>query len=110
MAKDKKGFVLYADQIDIFEGLSNDEAGRLIKHIMRYVNDQDPINDDRIITIAFEPIKSQLKRDLLKYKATCDRNTENIKKRWEQKNAENIASKTEKEIIVKRDMSHKGPF
>ena len=67
MAKDKKSFVLYTDLIYTIEKLPDDKAGLLFKHLLKYVNDQDPITDDLIVEIAFEPIKHQLKRDLLKY-------------------------------------------
>lgn len=70
MAENKKSFVLYADYIDLFEELSDDEAGKLIKHIFRYVNDQNPESPDRITKISFEPIKKQLKRDLKKWGST----------------------------------------
>lgn len=67
MAENKKGFVLYADQIGLFSQLPDDKAGQLIKHIYAYVNDQNPTTDDLVINIAFEPIKQQLKRDLKKF-------------------------------------------
>jgi len=67
MAEDKKSFILYCDQIHLFENLDDDEAGRLIKHIYRYVNDMNPELTEKILKIAFEPIKLQLKRDLVKY-------------------------------------------
>ncbi|MCW8311450.1 DUF6291 domain-containing protein [Sphingobacterium sp. InxBP1] len=69
MADDKKSFVAYADWQGQFNLLSNEEAGILIKHILAYVNDENPKlpDDNRILNIAFEPIKSQLKRDLKKY-------------------------------------------
>jgi len=67
MAENKKSFLLYCDQIHLFEELTDDEAGRLVKHIFRYVNDQNPDAPDRITKLSFEPIKHQLKRDLIKY-------------------------------------------
>ena len=70
MAEDKKGFILYADQIDLFTQLPNDKAGELIKHIFAYVNDEDPQTDDLLINIAFTPIKKQFKRDLEKWETT----------------------------------------
>jgi hypothetical protein len=74
MAKDKKGFVLYADQIEIFNQLPDEISGKLIKHIFDYVNDKNPTTDDIIINVAFASIKTQLKRDLKKYESICDRN------------------------------------
>lgn len=67
MAENKKGFVLYADQRSIIELLSNEKAGILFKHIFAYVNDENPKSRDGLINMAFEPIKLQLKRDLIKW-------------------------------------------
>lgn len=64
MAKDKKSFILYVDQKDLFKKLPDEIAGKLIKHIYAYVSDENPESDDLIVNIAFEPIKQQLKRDL----------------------------------------------
>jgi uncharacterized phage protein (TIGR02220 family) len=64
MAKDKKSFILYVDQKDLWNKLPDAIAGKLIKHIYSYVNDENPTSEDLIIEIAFEPIKQQLKRDL----------------------------------------------
>jgi hypothetical protein len=60
----KKSFVLYTDQREVFDELSDEDAGKLIKHIFSYVNDEDPITEDKLIKVAFLPIKTQLKRDL----------------------------------------------
>jgi len=60
----KKSFVLYTDQREVFDELSDEDAGKLIKHIFAYVNDEDPITEDKLIKVAFLPIKTQLKRDL----------------------------------------------
>ena len=67
MATDKKSFILYTDMIHTVEKLPDEKAGLLLKHLLRYVNDQNPVTDDVLIDIAFEPIKHQLKRDLKKW-------------------------------------------
>ncbi len=85
MAKDKKGFMLYADQKEVVNELPDDIAGKLFKHIYSYVNDENPETDDLLIKIAFAPIKHQLKRDLKKYETICRKNTENVRKRWKDK-------------------------
>ena len=87
MAKDKKGFILYADQKALFEQLPNDKAGELIKFIFAYVNDENPVTEDLIINLAFTPIKQQLKRDLIKFEETKEKRSEAGKaganKRWQ---------------------------
>lgn len=70
MAEDKKGFILYADQKELFDKLPNEKAGELIKHIFMYVNDENPVTDDLVIDISFTPIKQQFKRDLEKWEKT----------------------------------------
>jgi hypothetical protein len=77
MAVGKKNVIVYTDWISTFELLSDDEAGKLIKHFFRYVNDQDPQPPDRLIEILFEPIKTTLKRDLNKWEVRAERAREN---------------------------------
>jgi|688.fasta_scaffold03753_20 hypothetical protein len=87
MAEDKKGFILYADQKELFSQLPDELAGKLIKHIMAYVNDEDPVSEDIVINIAFTPIKLQLKRDLIKFEETKGRRSIagkiGAEKRWQ---------------------------
>jgi hypothetical protein len=77
MAKDKKSFILYTDQSGVFNQLPDEIAGKLIKHIFAYVNDENPITEDLIINIAFEPIKQSLKRDLKRYEEYVDKQSVN---------------------------------
>jgi len=76
MAEDKKGFLLYADLAVVVSGLTDKEAGLLFKHILSYVNDLDPKTDNRIVNLAFAPIKQQLKRDLAKFEKTKQKRAE----------------------------------
>lgn len=76
MAKDKKSFILYADLIHTVDKLPDDKAGTLFKHLLKYVNDENPITDDLIVQIAFEPIKQQLKRDLKKFEEIKEKRSE----------------------------------
>lgn len=70
MAEDKNGFVLYADLIHTIKKMSKDDRGDLFLHILQYVNDENPETDNAIVDISFEPIKQQLKRDLVKWGVT----------------------------------------
>lgn len=77
MAKDKKKVIVYADWIDKFEELTDDEAGKLIKHFFRYINDLNPEAPDRTTKLLFIDIQNTLKRDLLKWEATLDEKSVN---------------------------------
>jgi hypothetical protein len=74
MADNKKSFVLYADLISVVKKLveadrknKTNYGGELFLIILEYVNDLNPVPIDFIIELAFEPIKLQLKRDLVKW-------------------------------------------
>ncbi len=80
MAKDKKSFISYCDWLETFEECTDEEAGRLVKHLFRYVNDLDPEAPDRMTKMLFLDIKRSLKRDLRKYEQRAERARENGKK------------------------------
>ena len=86
MAKDKKSFLMYADWIFSIKHLTDEQAGKLLKHLLSYVNDEEPKTNDPIINITFEPIKQQLKRDLEKWEDKLDKKSisgrEGNLKRW----------------------------
>jgi uncharacterized phage protein (TIGR02220 family) len=86
MAENKKSFLLYCDIIHTVEKLTDEQAGKLLKHTLRYVNDWNPVPEDILTEVAFEPIKQSLKRDLLKYEGIRVKNKENADKRWSDKN------------------------
>ena len=88
MAKDKKSFILYVDQKDLWNKLPDEIAGKLIKHIYGYVSDENPKSEDLIVEIAFEPIKQQLKRDLKLFEEKRFKRSEagiaGANKRWQE--------------------------
>jgi len=77
MAEGKKSFVAYVDWKETFDALPDDKAGKLVKHLFAYVNDESPISDEELINVVFINIKQQLKRDLQKYERIKLRNKDN---------------------------------
>lgn len=65
MAAGKNAVIVYKDWISTFDKMSDEEAGRLIKHFFKYINDMSPQAPDRVTELLFEPIKQTLKRDLV---------------------------------------------
>lgn len=94
MAQGKKSVLLYCDIIHTVEPLTDEEAGRLFKHYLRYINDQNPDPIDRLTGLLFEPIKQNLKRDLAKWESKSLKNSENAKIRWDKNNA-NVCERIE---------------
>ncbi len=108
MAEEKKGFLLYSDIIHTIEKLTDEQAGVLFKHILKYVNDLNPTCEDLITEIVFEPIK-QKEEEKAKIRAenksaldklTADKNAEieRLKKEAEDKLA--IAKEAQKQEYI----------
>jgi hypothetical protein len=111
MAKDKKGFILYSDLIHTINKLTDEQAGKLFKHILEYVNDNNP-ESDQFTEVVFEPIKQTLKRDLQKYEGICKRNSENARKRWDAtasermpKDAKNADKEKDNDNVISKDIN-----
>lgn len=85
MAENKNGFILYADQKEILDELTNEQVGELFKTIFAYVNDLNP-NVRADIKFPFIAFKSRLKFDLKKWENTSKARSEAGKKgaeaRW----------------------------
>ena len=82
----KKSFILHLDSLDVFDDLNNQEAGELIKTIIKYQRlKHDGITfdlseiDNTLIRVAFKPFKAQFDRDYEKYLSIVERNKSNGK-------------------------------
>lgn len=82
MAENKKSVLLYCDIIHTVKELNDQEAGKLFKHYLNYINDLDPEPPDKLTQIVFEPIKQNLKRDLKKWESKSERNSNIAKAGW----------------------------
>tara|TARA_Y100000015_G_C2370748_1_gene79900 strand:+ start:236 stop:805 length:570 start_codon:yes stop_codon:yes gene_type:complete len=93
MADNKKSFLLYCDLIHTVQKLSDEQAGKLFKHVLEYVNDLNPTTEDLLTEVCFEPIKQNLKRDLRKYEEIRKKKSEagkkGMAKRWAKDNNDN---------------------
>lgn len=98
MASDKKNnFILYKDFKSTIDLLTDEQAGKLIKAVFSYVNGRvEPNFTDGAITIAFSILKTQLERDLVKYKTIVERNQTNGLKGGRPKNNPNEKDKPKK--------------
>ena len=99
MAENKKSFVLYTDQKELFNKLPDEVAGKLIKMIYSYVSDENPNTEDILLQIAFEPIKAQLKRDLKDWEQKKTARSEAGKKGMENRWKDNKAITKDNNVI-----------
>jgi len=80
MAEGKNKIVVYADWLGNFEDLTDEELGKLMRHFFEYVNDLNPVLEDRLLSIAWKPIQATLKRDLKKWETYVEKQKANGKK------------------------------
>ena len=76
MADNKKSFLFYCDWKDTFEELPKETGYDLLIHLLRYVNDENPVTKDPIVKALFPIIKNQLKRDLDKWEGIKGKRSE----------------------------------
>ena len=101
MAENKKSFVLYCDLIHTVEKLPDDVAGKLFKLILNYTNDNNPEVDDVLLSVAFEPIKRQLKRDLKDWENQKQKRSEAGKKGMQSRWKDNTVITNDNTVITK---------
>jgi len=107
MATNKKSFVLYCDLLKSVDHLTDKELGVLFRHTLEYVNDMNPVLEDRLLITAWKPIETALKRDLKKYEARAERAKENGKKggRPKTQKTQSVISKPKKPVSVNDSVS-----
>jgi hypothetical protein len=93
MAEQKKSFVLYGDLIHTTKHLTNEDAGKVFKWVLEYVNDKHPKPLKGLLAAVCEPIKQQLKRDLLKYESKREQYSEAGKKSAEARRLKKLKEK-----------------
>jgi len=95
---------MYADWTHSIKHLTDEQAGQVLKHLLAYVNDENPQTNDPIINITFEPIKQQLKRDLDKWDKIrakrSDAGRKSAEKRAEQKAANSTSVESVKQTAT----------
>ena len=98
MATGKKSFILYCDLIHEVDHLTDEEKGKLFQHLLEYVNDLNPVMDDRVILGSWKHIQRQLKRDLQKYEGIKEKRSEAGKASAEKRKQEATNSTSVKSV------------
>lgn len=101
----KDNFLLKKSQQEVFNELSNEEAGKLIKGIFRYANTGDS-GLDGYLKIIFIPIKTEIDKNEERYEEVCKKNRENgklggrPKKDKEEEENREVIKETEENRVV----------
>lgn len=95
----KKSFVLYTDNAEQFQMLSDEQAGKLIKAIFCYSENKImPDFADGMLTMAFSFIKGQIDRDSEKWEETRKKRAEAGRKGGKQNQANQANANFAKQI------------
>lgn len=113
----KDNFLLKKSQQEIFNELSNEEAGKLIKGIFQYANTGES-GLDGYLKIIFIPIKTEIDKNEKRYEEVCKKNRENgklggrPKKEETEKENQEVIAKTEENRMVfeKTEENPKNPI
>lgn len=76
MAEGKNSFILYSDWKELFEALDDAQCSKLVRHIFRYVNDENPDLDDPLLKPVWLIMQPVLKRDLKNWQNKIDKRSE----------------------------------
>ena len=79
-------FILYTSDYQLIEGLTDEQLGQLTRALFVYARDGEVIKLDPVVRMAFVFIKDKIDRNQQKYQKKCERNRENIRKRWNKSN------------------------
>lgn len=92
--KEQKGFVVYGDIEETLDALTDEQAAKLFRGMVKYFNTGEDPNFSGVLKLAFIPIRQQMDRDVNKYEKKCQRNRENIQKYWNKVKAEKDSDNT----------------
>lgn len=88
MAKEQKGFIVYGDIEPVVDRLSDEEAGQLLKGMVKYFNSGEEPNFTGALEFVFIPIQQQMDRDAKKYVEKCEKNRQKIQSYWDRVKAD----------------------
>ena len=83
MGKEQKGFIVYGDVQEVIKELDDAQVAQLFRGMVDYFVDGKAPKFSGVLKFVWIPIKQHMDRDAEKYEKKCEKNRENIKKRWE---------------------------
>lgn len=79
----KKGVLMYYDLLEQLKDFNDEQFGKVVRVMIKYDKDGiEPNIEDVQIKLAFNILKPTIDRNKQEYQYKCDRNRENINKRW----------------------------
>lgn len=80
---EKKSFIIHADWLSMFAALPDADAGAIIKAMIRFTCSGDAGDVSPVHAGILAMMIDGYNQDTAKYMETCERNRQNIRKRWD---------------------------
>lgn len=84
-----KHILLPYDALEEYKKLTDEQFGRLIRAVLRYAQDEEEVDLDGPESYLLPGLKLKIARAKEKYQRKCEQNTDNINKRWNNRNVGN---------------------
>ena len=82
--KQKPGVMIYFSQVPFLQRMSAEQRGDLFLYIIEYAqHGVVPEIEDPLLGMAWDVMRPAIDLDTERYEARCERNRQNIQKRWE---------------------------
>ena len=85
MSKEKSSFIIHLDYEPLLEDLSLEDKGILLDAMFAYAKGESVPELKPLTKMAFNFIQRQMDYDKVKWLKKCEKNKENINKRWQDK-------------------------
>lgn len=80
---ERPGALIYFDVIPALDELSDSQAGRLFRAVMKYAKDgETPDIEDQMVRLVWATMKKSLDRDAERYATLCTKNSYRVYTRW----------------------------
>lgn len=85
----KDTFVTYTSYLDKFSRLTDTQMGMLFRAMMEYQKTgEEPLIEDMAVCLCFDVVKCDMDENNKKYEEMCERQRENVRKRWDKRNTD----------------------
>lgn len=104
MSKEQKGFIVYGNNEEILDRLTDEEAGKLLKAMTKYFNHGSEPKFSGALEFVWIPIRQQMDANAEKYQDKCEKNRKKIQDYWDKVKG-NSADTTEYSGIQRNTMA-----
>lgn len=72
----RDSFIIYTEYMDVLDSVTAEQAGLLIRAMVRYARDEAPVLEDPVVKAVFATIKPRMDKDREKWEQECERRAE----------------------------------